>query len=190
MKRVPFRASFVACFERVLVPALAAAMLAGCVTSLPVPDPREPGPVQDGPVVLRVCFVDGDGAHLSVGDQVELTTSSGGRLTIRHIRGPGNQGGLWNGGEAVAVRAAILVERVAPRGNQTNVRRFVPVGQFAVRLGDAEPHALFDFQASKVVRNLTSDRFPECNAAVGDDNVLVRGVPDKDRHGGIADLRD
>jgi hypothetical protein len=173
----------------VLAPAIAAAVLGGCATSLPVPDPRDPAPEQDSPVVLRVCFVDGDGAHLSVGDQVELTTSSDGRLTVRHIRGPGNQGGLWNGGEPVAVKAAILTERVAPRGNNRNVRRFVPVGQFEVRIGD-EPHALFDFQASKVVRNLTSDRFPECNAAVGDDNVLVRGVPDKDRHGGSADLRD
>jgi hypothetical protein len=174
----------------VLAPAIATAALGGCATSLPVPDPRDPAPVQDSPVVLRVCSVDGDGAHLSVGDQVELTTSSSGHLTIRHIRGPGNQGNLWNGGEPVAVKAAILVERVAPRGNSRNVRRFVPVGQFSVPIGDDEPHALFDFHASKAVRNLTSDRFPECNAAIGDDKVLVRGVPDKSRHGGSADLFD
>jgi hypothetical protein len=189
MNRVSFRASFVPCVKRVLAPAVAAAVLAGCATSLPVPDPREPAPAQDSPVVLRVCFVDGDGAHLSVGDQVELTTMSGGRLTIRHIRGEGNQGGLWNGGAAVAVKSTILVERVAPRNNKTNTRRFVPVGQFPVRLADDESHALFDFQASKVVGNLRSDRFPECNASVGDDNVLVRGVRDLDRHGGTADLR-
>jgi hypothetical protein len=189
MNRVSVRPSFVTCLKRVLAPALVAAILAGCATSLPVPDPREPAPAQDSPVVLRVCFVDGDGAHLAVGDQVELTTSSGGRLTIRHIRGPGGQGGLWNDGAPVAVKSTILVERVAPRGNKTNTRRFVPVGQFPVRLGGDEGHALFDFQASKVVGNLRSDRFPECNAAVGDDNVLVRGVRDLDRHGGSADLR-
>jgi hypothetical protein len=187
MNRVSFRASFVPWLKRVLTPAVAAAMVAGCATSLPVPDPREP-PVQDAPVVLRVCFVDGDGAHLSVGDQVELTTSSSGSLTIRHIRGPGNQGSLWNDGAAIAVKTTMLVERVAPRGNKTNTRRFVPVGQFGVRLGGDERHALFDFHASKVVGNLRSD-IPECNAAVGDDNVLVRGVRDLDRHGGTADLR-
>jgi hypothetical protein len=180
----------VSCLKRVVAPAIAAAVLGGCATSLPVPDPRDPAPVQDGPVVMRVCFVDGDGAHLSVGDQIELTTSSRGQLTIRHIRGPGNQGELWNGGEPVAVKAAILAERVAPRGNSRNVRRFVPVGQFSVPIGNDEPHELFDFQASKVVGNLRSDRFPECNAAIGDDNVIVRGVADKDRHGGSADLRD
>jgi len=188
MTRVSFRVSFVPCVKRVLAPAVAAAVLAGCATSLPVPDPREP-PVDNSPVVLRVCFVDGDGAHLSVGDQVELTTSSSGALTIRHLRGPGNQGGLWNDGAAIAVSSTMLVERVAPRNNKTNTRRFVPVGRFPVRLADDNAHALFDFQASKVVGNLRSDRFPECNAAIGDDNVLVRGVRDLDRHGGTADLR-
>jgi hypothetical protein len=55
----------------------------GCAVR-PVVDPRNPAPARDGPVVLTVCYVDGDGAHLAVGDRVELTASKLGRLRIRH----------------------------------------------------------------------------------------------------------
>jgi hypothetical protein len=186
MKMVSFR-PLVACAK--CAPVLAAAVLVGCAASRPVPDPREPAPVKDSPVLLRVCYVDGDGAHLSVGDQVELTTSALGRLTIRHIPGPDNKDGQWNGGDSVKAKARILVERVAARGNKTNMRRFVPVGRFRVRLGENGPHAPFDFLTSKVVANPRNERYPECNAEIGDDEVLVRGVRDEDRHGGTAHLR-
>jgi hypothetical protein len=143
--------------------------------------------VDDSPVLLRVCIVDGDGAHVTVGDQVELATD-GGRLQIRHIPGPDNNEGAWNGGAAVAVRSAILVERVDPRGNESVARRFVPVGSFTVEIG--LPHAAqFDIHASKVTERLTGSRFPECNAEVGDDEVLLRGVPHNERHDGHVHLR-
>jgi hypothetical protein len=171
------------------VPALAAVALAGCAGSRPLPDPRDPAPVKDSPVVLRVCYVDGDGAHLAVGDQVVLTTSNFGRLRIRHIPGPENQSGQWNGGEPAKVKATVLVERSAPRGNKVNTRKFVPVGRFHVRLGDAGAHAPFDFQQSKVVAVPRVDKYPDCNAEIGDDEVLVRGVEDQGRHGGTAHLR-
>src|SRR6185436_692594 len=56
----------------------------GCAVR-PVVDPRNPAPVRDGPVVLTVCYVDGDGAHLAVGDRIELTANKLGRLRIRHL---------------------------------------------------------------------------------------------------------
>jgi hypothetical protein len=188
MKKVSVPRSFVL-LRTALVPALAAAALAGCAGTRPLPDPRAPGPVKDSPELLRVCFVEGDGAHLSVGDQVEITTTDRGKLTIRQIPGPDNKSGVWNGGEAAKVRAAILVERVAPRGNSKNTRRFVPVGRFAVQLADSPPHVPFDFLTSKATENLRNERFPECNASLGDDEVLIRGVKDQDRHDGGAHLR-
>ena len=175
-------------FRTPLALLFAAAFLTGCATR-PVPDPRDPGVVRGTPVLLRVCFVDGDGAHLAVGDQVELSTSSLGRLRIRHVPGPNSQNVLWNGGDDVRVRSAVLVEMSAPRGQKVNTRRFVPVGRFAVGLGDGRPHAKFDFLTSKATENLSNSRFPECNVSLGDDEVIIRGVEDEDRHGGIAHLR-
>jgi hypothetical protein len=153
-----------------------------------IPDPRNPAPVNDSPELLRVCYVDGDGAHLSVGDQIELTTSRA-RLSIRHIPGPDNKDGLWNAGAAVKVKAAVLVEMAAARANKASGRRFVPVGRFAVRLSDSAAHAPFDFLTSKATANLKNDRYPECNVDLGADEVIIRGVKDEDRHGGDAHLR-
>jgi len=165
----------------------AATFVTGCAV-LPKPDPRAPGPVRDSPPqLLRVCSVGGDGAHLVVGDQVELSTSKMGRLRIRHLPSQGNSN-VWNGGEAVAVKDAVLVELVA--GKQ-GARRFVPVGRFDVRVpnqGDAA-HAQFDFVTSKATTNLSNNRFPECNVDLGADEVLIRGVHDEDRHDGDAVLR-
>lgn len=172
---------------RVLTLAGATALAAGCAV-LPKPDPRDPAPVKDSPVVLRVCAVDGDGAHLAVGDQVELATNQLGRLRIRHLPSPQNQANVWNGGDAARVRDAVLVESVEAR-TKTNTRRFVPVGRFNVRLGDTRQHAAFDFLASKVTARVADHRYPECNAEVGDDEVIVRGVEDTDRHGGLAHMR-
>ncbi len=166
----------------------AAALATGCAV-VPKPDPREPAPVRDSPELLRVCYVEGGGSHLAVGDQVELTTNQGGRLTIRHLPGPDNRDGAWNGGEAVKVRAAVLVEKIAPRGNSKNTRRFVPVGRFSVTVGGVGHRAPFDFLTSKATANLTNDRYPECNVDLGADEVLVRGVEDTKRQGGAAHLR-
>jgi hypothetical protein len=190
MKKVSFRGSFGPLCKTVLTAAVATVALAGCAGGGVIPDPRAPAPVEGSPVLLRVCRVDGDGAHLSVGDQVEFSSGSRGKLTIRHIPGPNNKSGLWNGGEAVPVRAAVLVEVVAPRANKTNTRRFVPVGRFPVRLSDSAEHGQFDFLASKVTERQRIDGLPECNVDVGDDEVLVRGVPDQARHGGTAHLQD
>jgi hypothetical protein len=189
MKRVSIARSFSIKSKGVLALAAFAAALAGCAGTVPLPDPRSPGPVTDSPELLRVCFVEGDGAHLAVGDQVEITTTSKGSLTIRHIPGPENKDGAWNGGKAVNVSSAILVEQVAPRGNSKITRRFVPVGRFMVQLGTAAPHAPFDFLASKATSNLQNARYPECNVSLGDDEVLVRGVKDQERHDGTAHLR-
>lgn len=176
-------------FVRVLVLSAVAAFAAGCAV-MPTPDPREPGPVKDSPVVLRVCSVEDDGAHLSVGDQIELTTNQLGRLRIRHVQLPQNQGRpVWNAGEAVRVRDAVLVERLDPRGQRPNTRRFVPVGRFSVRLGDAREHLDFDFLASKVTTRVERHEFPECVADVGDDEIIVRGVEHSDLHGGVAHVR-
>lgn len=172
---------------RVVTLASAAALMAGCAV-LPTPDPRDPAPVKDSPVVLRVCSVDGDGAHLAVGDQVELATNRLGRLRIRHLPLAQNQARVWNGGEAVRVRDAVLVEMVEARGER-NTRRFVPVGRFAVRVGDAREHADFDFLTSKVTTRVAQHMYPECVAEIGDDEVLIRGVEDLDRHGGVVHLR-
>ncbi len=161
--------------------------LTGCAVK-PIPDPREPAAARGAPVLLRVCYVEGDGAHLAVGDQVELSNSKLGRLRIRHLPGPGNTQGAWNGGEDVKVRSAVLVELTDAKGNRTQGRRFVPVGRFSVRVGEIT-HAPFDFLTSKAVTNLRNDRFPECNVDLGDDEVLIRGVKDEDRHGGTAHLR-
>jgi hypothetical protein len=160
-------------------------VLAGCAVR-PIPDPRSPASVRDAPVVLRVCYVDGGGAHLAVGDQVELATSSLGRLRIRHL--PANNGPAWNAGEDVAVKDAVLVEQVGQRPDSKNLRRFVPVGRFAVQIPDGS-HTRFDFLASKAVANLANNRFSECNVPLGADEVLIRGVEDEARHGGHAILR-
>ena len=173
---------------RVLILSASAAFAAGCAV-LPTPDPRDPGPVKDSPVVLRVCSVDEDGAHLAVGDQVELATSQLGRLRIRHLPLPENQARVWNGGDAVRVRDAVLVEMLDPRGQRANTRRFVPVGRFVVRLGDAREHLDFDFLASKVTTRVERHMYPECVAEVGDDEIIVRGVEDMDLHGGVVHLR-
>jgi hypothetical protein len=169
-----------------LVLVFVASLLTACAVR-PLPDPRSPAPVRDTPVLLRVCYVDGDGAHLAVGDQVELTTNNLGRLRIRHVPTAGNAQGAWNGGDAAAVKDAVLVELVDTR-NKANTRRFVPVGRFGVRLAEI-PHARFDFLASKATANLANDRFPECNVELGADEVLIRGVEDDERHGGHAILR-
>jgi hypothetical protein len=165
-----------------------AALAAGCAVR-PTPDPRAPAPVRDSPWVLRVCYVEGDGAHLAVGDQVELTTNRGGRLTIRHLPATGGQNPVWNGGAAAKVRDAVLVEMVAPRGEKSGQRRFVPVGRFGVRVGDSSEHAQFDFLTSKATINLEVPRLPDCKADLGDDEVIIRGVEDEGRHGGSAHLR-
>jgi hypothetical protein len=178
MKSISFR-------SLVLVSVLLAS---GCAVR-PTPDPRDPAPVKDSPWLLRVCFVDGDGAHLAVGDQVELTTNRGGRLTIRHLPSSGNQSGAWNGGDTAKVRDAVLVEMVAARGNKGDARRFVPVGRFGVRVGDSGQHSRFDFLTSKATTNLEIPRLPDCEAELGDDEVILRGVEDEDRHGGSAHLR-
>ncbi len=164
----------------------AAAVVGGCAVR-PTPDPRDPAPVRDSPSLLRVCYVEGDGAHLAVGDQVEITTNRLGRLRIRHIPGPDNRAGAWNGGDDVAVRDAVLVERVDKQTQ--SMRRFVPVGRFNVRLPDGDGHARFDFLASKATANLSNNRYPECNVSLGDDEVLIRGVDEHDRHGGDVHLR-
>jgi hypothetical protein len=173
---------------RALTLAGTAALAAGCAV-LPNPDPRDPAPVKDGPVVMRVCSVEGDGAHLAVGDQVELATNQLGRLRIRHIPGQQNRATLWNGGEAARVKDAVLVESVAARGQKATTRRFVPVGRFNVRLGDSGAHVPFDFLTSKVTARVAEHPYPECIAEDGDDEVIVRGVEDTDRHGGMAHLR-
>jgi hypothetical protein len=170
-----------------LVGLLCTAALAGCAVR-PVPDPRDPAPVRDSPWLLRVCLVEGDGAHLAVGDQVEITTNGLGRLRIRHLPARGNQTPAWNGGEDVAIRSAVLVERVDNR-TPAATRRFVPVGRFKVRLTEHGEHARFDFLTSKVTMASTNDTYPECRAVVGDDEVLIRGVEEHDRHGGDVHLR-
>lgn len=164
----------------------AAVFLTGCAVR-PKPDPRNPAPVRDAPQLLRVCYVTGDGAHLAVGDQIELSTNRFGRLRIRHLPSPENPN-VWNDGEDVAVTRAVLVEAVP---GKAGARRFVPVGRFSVRVpdqGDAE-HAKFDFIASKATANLSNNRFPACNVALGADEVLIRGVDDEDRHDGDAIAR-
>jgi hypothetical protein len=164
----------------------AAVFVTGCAVR-PKPDPRNPAPVRDSPQLLRVCYVEGDGAHLAVGDQVELSTNQLGRLRIRHLPNPDNPN-VWNGGDDVAVKRGVLVETVA--GKQ-GARRFVPVGRFSVRVPDQGEgvHATFDFATSKATANLSNNRFPECNVALGADEVVIRGVDDVDQHGGDAILR-
>jgi hypothetical protein len=130
--------------------------------------------------VLTVCYVDGDGAHLAVGDRVELTTNKLGRLRIRHL--PANNRPAWNGGDDAGVRDAVLVEQIMPGGEAKNTRRFVPVGRFSVQLPDSS-HVKFDFLASKLVANQTG-----CNVPLGTDVVIIRGVEDQARHGGHATL--
>lgn len=167
----------------------AAFITTGCAVA-PKPDPRSPGMVRDTPVLLTVCYVEGDDTHLSVGDRVEFDTSRLGRLRIRHLPGPNNQGGAWNGGDDVRVKSAVLVEMIDPRGNKTNTRRFVPVGRFKVAVGEHSSRVPFDFLASKTTDHLTVEGFPQCDADIGDDEVLVRGGgDDDDRHGGHVIMR-
>ena len=69
--------------KRIVARAVAIGFLVSIATGCavrPVVDPRNPAPVRDGAVVLTVCYIDGDGAHLAVGDRVELTTNKLGRL--------------------------------------------------------------------------------------------------------------
>lgn len=166
-----------------------ASVVAGCAVR-PVPDPRNPGMVRDGAVTLRVCIVNGDGAHLAVGDRVEFDTNRLGRLRIRHVPGPRSEA-TWNGGDDVRVKSAVLVE-LANSGDQRQQpaagRRFVPVGRFPVRVGDVG-HARFDFMLSRTTEPTRQHEYPECIADVGDDEIVIRGVDDDDRHGGRAILR-
>jgi hypothetical protein len=165
-------------------------LVSGCAVR-PKPDPRDPAPVRDSPWVGRVCFIDDSGrdarAHVMVGDQIEITTNSLGRLRIRHIPGRDNQGPAWNDGEAVAVKSAVLVERVDPRENQTVTRRFVPVGRF--RVGGRSEHERFDFLFSKALENLENREYPECDVEEGTDELIIRGVEDNERHGGDVHVR-
>jgi hypothetical protein len=166
----------------------AAVLIAGCAVR-PKPDPRNPAPVRDSPQLLRVCYVVGDGAHLAVGDQVELSTNQLGRLRIRHVPNRDRPNpNVWNGGDDVAVKRAVLVELVPAK---QGARRFVPVGRFSVRVPDQGQgvHATFDFTTSKATANLERNQFAECNVALGADEVVIRGVDDADRHGGDAILR-
>lgn len=160
-------------------------VLGGCASRI-VPDPRMPAPVKDEPVLLTVCFLEGDGAHLRVGDRVELASSALGRLRIRHLPASGP---AWNGGESARVRSAILVERVDPTDQNRARRRFVPVGRFKVEVEGQPGHQPFDFLASKATENLSDNQLPQCNLSLGDDEVLVRGNEDEGRHGGVAHLR-
>jgi hypothetical protein len=172
---------------RLIVIVLATA-LSGCAARI-VPDPRMPAPAKDAPVLLTVCYLEGDGAHLRVGDQVELANSKIGRLRIRHIPASGNNQPAWNGGDSVRVRTALLAERVDPSGQNRAQRRFIPVGQFKVEVAGQPGHGLFDFVASKATANLSDNRLAQCNLSLGDDEVLVRGLDDDARHGGVAHLR-
>lgn len=161
---------------------------AGCAVKI-TPDPRMPGEVSGRPVTLTVCFVDGDGPHLEPGDQVEFSNSRLGRLRIRHLPGPENQQGAWNGGGSVRVKTAMLTERLDPNDNKTDTRRFVPVGRFTVEVQQLPGHARFDFLQSKATENLEGSRYERCNVPLGSDEVLIRGVEDDERHGGLAHLR-
>jgi hypothetical protein len=171
------------------VAVVAVAVLMTACAVRPTPDPRSPAEVRDGPVLLRVCYVEGDGAHLSVGDQVELDTSRLGRLRIRHLQAPTSQGPIWNGGDDVQVRTAMLAELVERGDNGEERRRFVPVGRFEVGLDEGGRHLRFDFLASKATDHLENRQYPECNVDLGADEVLIRGVEDTDRHGGHAIVR-
>ena len=187
--------------RRRLIPLMLGLLLVSACAVKPTRDPRNPADVRNGPVLLRVCYIDGDSVHLAVGDQVELATSRLGRLRIRHLPADGSPREAWNGGDDVRVRSAILVERVDSRtdsgansrgdsrANRTVARRFVPVGRFAVRVDEPGGHARFDFLASKATANLTNERYPECNVDLGDDEMLIRGVEDEERHGGTAHMR-
>jgi hypothetical protein len=165
---------------------LAATFVAGCAVR-PQPDPRNPAPVRDSPQVLRVCHVEGDRAHLQVGDRIELSTNRLGRLRIRHLPMDGNSI-VWNGGDDVAVRRAVLVETVP--GKQ-GARRFVPVGRFSVSVPDQgnAVHAKFDFATSKATEHRDGSQFPECNVPLGAPELVIRGVDDMERHGGDAIAR-
>jgi hypothetical protein len=172
--------------KRIVARAVAAGFLLSIATGCavrPVVDPRNPAPARDGPVVLRVCYVEDGGAHLVVGDRVELTANKLGRLRIRHRPANANTP-AWNGGDDIAVRDAVLVEQIMPGGAAKNTRRFVPVGRFSVQVPDSS-HVKFDFLASKAVANLEA-----CGVPLGTDTVIIRGVADQARHGGHAILVD
>lgn len=185
---------------RAALAAAAGVLLMTACAVRPVPDPRNPGVIEDRPVTMRVCIVEGDGAHADVGDQVEFLTSRTGRLRIRHIAGPNNERGEWNDGEPIRVDAKVLVERVAATAagqsarqrNQQDgqtLRRIVPVGRFLVRIGEPPQHEPFDFRASKTTTPMREHEFDECVADVGDDEIIIRGVRHDDRHGGRIIIR-
>lgn len=174
---------------RSLLTITAAAVVTAACAVRPAIDPRTPNVDPDVPVTLRVCIVADGGAHLVVGDQVEFTTGGFGGLRIRHIPGAQNNDGAWNRGAPVRVRSAVLIERVDPQGDRNNISRFVPVGRFPVRLEDQSRHQLYDFLVSKTTTPTREHQFPECIADIGDDEVLIRGVLDEDRHGGTVILR-
>ena len=168
---------------------LLALTLAGCASRI-VPDPRMPAAVRDAPVRLTVCYLEGEGAHLRVGDQVELANSRLGRLRIRHIPDPQRGGTAWNDGKQARVRASILTEADQSQRQRAGGRRFVPVGRFRVEVADQAGHGTrYDFLSNKVTDNLRIEGLPQCEASVGDDEIIIRGVDDDARHGGVAHLR-
>lgn len=153
----------------------------------PTPDPRMPG-TDNSPVLLTVCRIDGESVHLVVGDRVELSNSRLGRLRIRHIRGPDNNDGVWNDGETARVISDMLVERIDRQGNETNTRRFVPVGRFKVDVQGLPGHQRFDFRTGQVTVDVSDHKYEACNVKIGEDEILIRGVEDDERHGGLAHL--
>ena len=156
----------------------------GCAVLLGV-DPGTPALGRAGAVVLCFFHLECDGAHLAVGDRVELTTSKLGRLRIRHMPANANTP-AWNGGDTTAVRDAVLVEQIRQGGEANNTRRFVPVGRFGVQLPDSS-HVKFDFLATKAVAT-GGGPIPGCNVPLGTDAVMIRGAEDQARHGGHAIL--
>jgi hypothetical protein len=174
-------------FKTLLIAGMGATLWA-CATK-PLPDPRMPGMQKDRPVIMTVCFIEDGDAHVAVGDQVEFSNSRLGRLRIRHIPGPDNERGPWNAGESVKVRSAILVERRDPRDDKQDTRRFVPVGRFNVDVAGQPGHQRFDFLTSTATEQLEGNNYPRCNVELGDDEILVRGVEDDARHGGVIHLR-
>jgi hypothetical protein len=174
-------------FKTLLVAGIGATLCA-CATK-PVPDPRTPGMQKDSPVVMTVCFIDDGNAHVTVGDQVEFSNSRLGRLRIRHIPGPDNERAPWNAGESVKVRSTILVEARDPNDDKRDTRRFVPVGRFKVEVPDLPRHQRFDFLTSVATEQLEGSNYPRCNVELSDDEIIIRGVEDEGRHGGIIHLR-
>jgi hypothetical protein len=154
------------CSVRVFALASAAALAAGCAV-LPTPDPRDPGAVKDSPVVLRVCSVDGDGAHLAVGDQVELATNQLGRLRIRHL-----PSALWR-------RSVGYIERAAC--NRINLGRALDCRSKFQHLAGATGSA--SSRPSRVLRTFASSLSAVRSLHVRTDQALAaqavdaRGIP-------------